>query len=140
MIFEKNIFKVFLYLYLFFYPKTSNFHNSGMIGCRKLSGPSMNNIVNVLSIGLQYTLSFKWHDFGLRYLVTITPKGYPLKFKASVWNIAIPISETSRNCNSLFKLVDGKRVVTEKKDGVQLGMYFSSQSGFQQVSGFLRLE
>ena len=26
---------------------------------------------------------------------------------------------------------------TEKKDGVQLGMHFSSQSGFQLVSGFL---
>ena len=138
MIFEKNIFKVFLYLYLFFYPKTSNFHNSGMIGCRKLSDPSMNNIVHVISIGLKYTISFKWPDFCLKYLVTITPKGRSLKFKANVWNIHV--SETGRSCNSLFKLVDGKRVVTEKKDGVQLGMYFSSQSGFQQVSGFLRLE
>ena len=57
-VFEEAIFKVFLYLY-FFYPKTSNFHNSGMIGRRNLSDPSMNNILNVLSIGLQYTLSFK---------------------------------------------------------------------------------
>ena len=42
-----------------FYPKTSNFHNSEMIGRRKLTDLSMNNIFNVLSIGLQYTLSFK---------------------------------------------------------------------------------
>ena len=48
-----------LLIFIFFYPKTSNFHNSGMIGGRNLSDPSMNNILNVLSIDLQYTLSFK---------------------------------------------------------------------------------
>ena len=57
---------------MFFYPKASNFHNSGMIGRRKLSDASVNNIFNILSIGLQYTLT-----------------------------------DTDRNCNSLFKLVDG---------------------------------
>ena len=58
-----------------FYPKTSNFHNSGMNGRKNLSDPSMNKMFDVLSIGLQYTLSFKLQDFGLTCLVTITPKG-----------------------------------------------------------------
>ena len=61
---------------------------------------SMNNIFNVLYIGTQYTLSFKWTNFGLKCTVTITSKGQSLKFKASVWNI--PNSETGLNCNSLF--------------------------------------
>ena len=50
-----------LLIYLcFLYPGTSNFHYAGMVGCRKLLDPSMNNIFDVLLIGLQYTLSFKW--------------------------------------------------------------------------------
>ena len=43
----------------FFYPKTNNFGNSRMVGRRKLPDPSINNIFNVLSVGSQYTLSFK---------------------------------------------------------------------------------
>ena len=35
---------------MIFYPKASNFHNSGMIGRRNLYDPLMNNILNVLSI------------------------------------------------------------------------------------------
>ena len=54
----ENLFSKSSYI-CFFYPKTSNFHNSEMIGRRKLTDLSMNNIFNVLSIGLQYTLSFK---------------------------------------------------------------------------------
>ena len=42
LFFEESIFKVFLYLCCFFYSKTINFHNSGIVG-------------NALSIGLQYT-------------------------------------------------------------------------------------
>ena len=61
----------------------------------------------------------------MKCLVTITPKGQSLKFKASVQNI--PTFEIDRNCHSRFK-----------KDGIQLDMYFSSQSGFLQVLGFLR--
>ena len=68
----------------FFYLKTCNFHNSGMVGCRKLPDPSMNDIFNFLSLRLQCTLSFISPDFGLKCLVTITPKGQSLKFKASV--------------------------------------------------------
>ena len=67
-----------------FYPKTSNFHNSEPVGRRKLRVPSMNNIFNFLSIALQYALSFKRPDFGLKYLVAITPKVQSLKFKANV--------------------------------------------------------
>ena len=37
----------------------------------------------ILSIGLQNTLLFKRPDFGLKYLVTITPKVQSLKFKSN---------------------------------------------------------
>ena len=97
-----------------FYPKSSNFHNSGKIGRRKPSDPLMKNIFNVLSIGLQYAFSLKWPDFDLKCLVKITQKGQSLKFKAIIWKI--PISETIRNCNSLFKLVDGNwGIIMEQK-------------------------
>ena len=52
-----------------------NFHNSGMAGRRKLGDRSLNRIFNALSIGLYYTLSFEWPDFGLKFLVTVMPKG-----------------------------------------------------------------
>ena len=44
--------------YNIFYPESSNFLNLGLTGRRKLPDPSINNIFNTLSIGLQYTLSF----------------------------------------------------------------------------------
>ena len=62
-----------------FYPETNNFNNSEIFGRRKLPDPSVNNIFDVLSIGLQYTLSFKRLDFGLKCLVTITPNVQSLK-------------------------------------------------------------
>ena len=43
-----------------FYSETNKFNNSEIVGHRK------NNIFNVLSIGLQYTLSIKRTDFGLK--------------------------------------------------------------------------
>ena len=46
-----------------FDPETNNFDNSEIGGRRKLPDPSMNNIFNVLWIGLQYTVSFKQLDF-----------------------------------------------------------------------------
>ena len=46
----------------FFYPITINFHNSEIEG-------------NVLPIGLQYTFSLKWYDFGMKCLLTTMPKG-----------------------------------------------------------------
>ena len=93
-----------LVIFMFvFYPETSNFHNSDMIGQRndwsekwlvremigqrKLPDSSMNNVFNVLSIGLHCTLSFKRPDFGLKCLVTTTPKVQSLKFKSMYkWN------------------------------------------------------
>ena len=46
-----------------------NLHNSGMVGRRKLPDPSLNHIFNALSIGVQYTLSFQWTNFGLKCLL-----------------------------------------------------------------------
>ena len=56
---------------MFFYQKTSNFRNSGLVGRKKMRDSLMNNINGVLSIDLQDTLSFKWPNFDLKYLVTI---------------------------------------------------------------------
>ena len=42
-----------------FYPETNNSNKSDIVGRRKMPDPSKNNIFNVLSIGLQYTLWFK---------------------------------------------------------------------------------
>ena len=79
--FEENIF-IFISL---FYSETSNFHNSEIVGRRKLPNPSMNiyMIFNALAIGLQYPLLFKQPDFGLKCLVTIKPKVQSLKFKVN---------------------------------------------------------
>ena len=66
------------------YRKTSNFRNAEIVGRRKLPDLSMNSIFNVLSIALQYIVSFKRPDFGLKCLVTITSKVQSLKFKANV--------------------------------------------------------
>ena len=98
-------------IFMFFYSKTSNFHNSKMVSFRKLSDPSVNNNFNVLWIGLQYTLSFKLPYFGLECLVTIMPKVQSLKFKDSIWNF--PICKTGRNCNLLFRLVYSSQTGTE---------------------------
>ena len=46
-----------------FDPETNNFDNSEIGGRRKLPDASMNNIFNVLWIGLQYSVSFKQLDF-----------------------------------------------------------------------------
>ena len=46
-----------------------NLHNVGMAGRRKLPDPSLNCIFNALSIGVQYTFSFQWTNFGLKYLI-----------------------------------------------------------------------
>ena len=48
-----------------------NLHNSGMVGRRKLPDPSLNCIFNALSIGVQYTLSFYWTNFSLKYLHSV---------------------------------------------------------------------
>ena len=92
LFFEENIFKVLLYLCLCFIQKpvtsiTQTWLVREMIGQRKLPDSSMNNIFNILSIGLHCTLSFKRPDFGLKCLVTTTPKVQSLKFKSMYkWN------------------------------------------------------
>ena len=45
-----------------------NLHNSGMVDRRKLPDLLLNRIFNALSIGIQYTLSFQWTNFGLKCL------------------------------------------------------------------------
>ena len=82
LFFEENIFKALLYL--FFYPEIDNLNNSETVGSRKLPDPSMNKNFNVLSFGLQYTLSFKQPDLDLKCLAAIKPKVQSLKFKAYV--------------------------------------------------------
>ena len=54
LFFKDNIFKDFQYL--FFYPKTSNFPNSGAAVRKKLPDSLVNNIFDVLLISLLYTL------------------------------------------------------------------------------------
>ena len=73
---KKNIFEIILYLFIF-YPKTSNFHNSGMVSRRKLPNLALNNIFS-FPIGLQYTLSFKWPDSDPKCRITIISKGQSL--------------------------------------------------------------
>ena len=63
------------YICVFILPKKrrnwyhKNLHNSGMVGRRKLPDPSLNCTFNVLPIGVQYTFSFQWTNFGLKCLV-----------------------------------------------------------------------
>ena len=65
-----------LFLYLFL-PKREQlipekFHNSGKVGHRMLPDHSLNRIFNAVSIGVKYTLSFKWTNFGQKCLVEET--------------------------------------------------------------------
>ena len=84
---KKNVFKIILYLFFFILkPVTS----VTMVGRRKIPDFSLNNIFSVLSIGLQYTLSLKWPDFGLKFRVTIMPVGQSLKLKVSVLHEIFP--------------------------------------------------
>ena len=69
----------------------------------------MHNIYNVLSIDLQYTLSFKWPDLGLKCRVTITSKGQSLKFKASVLYEIFPFLKQAKIVNHFLNLL----IVTE---------------------------
>ena len=64
----------------------------------------MNKVFTALSIGLQYTLSFKRPDFVLKYLVAITPKVQSLKFKANV-------KMKQANCSLLGELIDSNGVI-----------------------------
>ena len=93
LIFDKKVFQSLTFMFSF-YPENSRTR-------RKLPDHSLSNAFNLLLIGLPYTLSFEWPDFELKYLVTVTQKGQPPKFRASVWNYSI--SQTNSKCNSLFR-------------------------------------
>ena len=94
--------KFFIY---FFNPKTSNFHNPGMVGRRKLPDSPMNNIVNVLSIGLQYTLSL--NDL----------KCQSLKFKTSVlYEILLFLKQTAILIHFLNLLIVTELLLWNRKD------------------------
>ena len=58
-----------------------NLHNAGMIGRRKLLDPSLNCIFNALSIGVQFTLSFQWTNFGLKCLI----RSFRRRFYSQRW-------------------------------------------------------
>ena len=108
---KKFIFKIILYLFIF-YPKTSIFHKSGMVRCRKLPDLSLNNIFSALAIGLQYTLSFKWSDSVVPCYNN--PKRSVLEIKGWCTKCNFSFSKTGRNCNPLFKLKDRNWIVIMK--------------------------
>ena len=47
------------------------FHNSGTVGRRKLSDPSLNRIFNTLPVGVQFTHLFQWTNFCLKCLIIL---------------------------------------------------------------------
>ena len=102
---QKNFSKSYIYVF-FLSGKQQNwfqkkFRNLGVVGHRKLPNQSLSNVFNLLLIGLPYTLSFEWPGFELKYLVTVTQKGQPPKFRASVRNYSI--SQAKSKCNTLFR-------------------------------------
>ena len=102
---EENIFKVLLYLCFFIIQKPVTSITQKKLVVESCPTTQWTYIVfNFLSIGLQYTLLFKRRDFGLKCLVTITPKVQSLKFKANVWM-------KQANCRSLFELIEGNSVI-----------------------------
>ena len=105
----RNFFQNLVFMFSF-YPKKAevvlkNFHNSELIGRRKLANPFLSNVFNLLPICLRYTLSFEWPDFGLKYLVTVTPKGQPATLKISVWTLTFLKQVVSLNHFSYMLIV-----------------------------------
>ena len=97
------------YIYVFILSKQrrnwfrKNLHNSGIVNCRILPDPSLNRIFNALSIGVQYTLSFQWTNFGLKYLLIAVSMRFPW------WNIwgginqqSLNLKETTNNSSSFL--------------------------------------
>ena len=74
-----------------------------MISCKTLPDPLLGKVFNLLSISLQYTLSFEWSGFGLKDLVTVRLKGQ------NAWNFSL--SETGSKCNSVFRHADSNWVI-----------------------------
>ena len=89
----------------------------------------MSKVFNLLSIGVQYALSFEWPDFDLKCLVAIMPKGEPLKFKDSVWDFFI--SYTSSNCNSRFRPDDSNWVIIMELERMVVKKSFSRKIDHQ---------
>ena len=94
-----------------------------MVGRRKLSDLSLNNIFNVLLIGVQYTLSFKWPGFGLKFGIIIMSKGQSLKFKVSVLYKIFPfLKQTGIVIHFLnLKIVTELLLRNKKEKGWRLG-------------------
>ena len=85
-------------------------HNSGMVGRRKLHDPSLNRIFNALLVGVQYTLSSKWTNFGLKYLPLTRLGDLPLRrhwvfHLRLVWEVEEallhPLETSSRRTNKM---------------------------------------
>ena len=74
VLWQKIVQNLLIFVYLFC-PKnsTTDFTKTfiGMVGRIKLRDPSLNCIFNALSIGVQYTLSFNWTNFSLKYLHSV---------------------------------------------------------------------
>ena len=134
--FLKKIFSKSPSIYVFLIQKLV-IHNSGMNGHRMLSDASWKLLL--MFCRLFYNIrSFKWQYIGLKGLFTIMSKVLYLRFKASVWNI--PISETGRNCNSLFKLFDNNWVVILKQKRrmeYNWARTVRSSQGFSKFQDFL---
>ena len=129
------IFYISISIYFIFYKSYISVF-SGVVGCIKLPNPSLNDLFNLLSIDLQYSLSFEWPDFGLKCLLTVVSKDQLPKFEARVWKFQI--SQTNNKCNSLFRPADSN-VLTKwnsKERYSKLGVYFLNKLAFQSVQKF----
>ena len=64
-----------------------NLDTSEMVGHRKLPDSSLDRIFNALSIGVQYTFSFQWTNFGLKCLCILqkAKKNYSKKKTAGYY-------------------------------------------------------
>ena len=85
LLFDKIFFKI-LYLCFLFIHKTAELVLEKLprlrSGCsRKLTDSLLNNIFNPFSIGLEYTLSFEWPDFGQKCLLTAMLKSSATKIQ-----------------------------------------------------------
>lgn len=60
------------------------FHDSKVVGRRKLPNPMLSKVFNILSISVRYTLSFEWPDFIPKDIDTVMPTVQRSKFKTSV--------------------------------------------------------
>ena len=107
----KNCWKSYICVFILSKKRRSwfhkNLHNSGMVGCRKMREPSSNRVFNALSIGVQYTLSIQWTNFGLKCLLTLTTLECYISIYISNFIIfLLEITIVTRN-NIVWKLARG---------------------------------